>query len=190
MERGRLVQQGDHESLVREAGQYRDLWQKQSGFDVSHDGRQATVDGPRLRHVTLFTDLDDATLERIAGTLASEFFDAEQTVFSEGQPGDRFYLIARGQVKVTTVGPAGEDHVLDLLSDGDHFGELALIQDRPRTATIRTATPSVFLTMSRQDFLELVATTPEMSRMLEQRMTRSELNLDEWRRLLGQSAPS
>ena len=179
------MERGGHDDLFAAQGIYRRLWDKQSGFDVSRDGRTATVDGRRLRHVTLFTDLDDDTLDGIAGRLASEYYDAGETVFEEGEPGDRFYLIARGRVQV--VGPTadGTEHVLEVLNDGDHFGEMALLQDRPRTATIRTVTPSVFLTMGRDDFLKLVATTPEMARMLEQRIARSELNLEEFRRLVG-----
>jgi ATP-binding cassette subfamily B protein len=188
LDRGRIAERGTHADLFAAEGIYRRLWEKQSGFDVSHDGRTATVDGRRLRHVTLFTDLDDATLEGIAGRLTSEYYEAGETVFEQGAPGDRFYLIARGRVNV--VGPAadGEDHVLEVLSDGDHFGELALLQDRPRSATIRTVTPSVFLTVGRADFVRLVATTPEMARMLEQRIAQSELNLEEFRRLVGHAA--
>jgi ATP-binding cassette subfamily B protein len=186
---GRLVERGTHDDLFAGSGLYRTLWDKQSGFEVSRDGRQASVDPTRLRHITLFTDLDDDTLAQIALGLTSEYYEADQTVFAQGEFGDRFYLIARGQVEVIAPGADGEDHVLDILGDGDHFGELALLQDRPRTATIRTVAPSVLLTMGRDELLKLVASTPEMSRMLEQRMIRSELNLDEWRRLVSRQGP-
>jgi ATP-binding cassette, subfamily B, bacterial len=182
---GRVVEHGRHDELLAADGVYRRLWEKQSGFAVSGDGRQATVDARRLRHVTLFTDLDDETLARIAVGLTSEYYEADQTVFRQDDPGDRFYLIARGRVAVGTGTRDGPEHVLETLGDGDHFGELALLQDRPRTATLRTLAPSVFLTMDRQAFVRLVATTPEMGRMLEERMTRSEINLGEWRRLVG-----
>jgi ATP-binding cassette subfamily B protein len=185
MDAGRLVERGHHDELLAANGAYRQLWEKQSGFDVSADGRQATVDAHRLRHVTLFADLDDEMLGRIATRLTSEYYEADQTVFREGDPGDRFYLIARGRVAVEAATASGDLHVLESLGDGDHFGEIALLQDRPRTATIRTSAPSVFLTMDRRAFIELVATTPEIGRILEERMTRAELNLGEWKRLVG-----
>ena len=188
-DRGSLVQSGRHDDLLEVSGMYRTLWDKQSGFEVSSDGRQAQVNAKRLRNVTLFTDLDDDTVARIAVGLTSEYYQADHTVFTLGDAGDRFYLIARGQVAVIAPGPLGEDHVLEVLSDGDHFGELALLQDRPRTATVRTLTPSVFLTMGRAEFLDLVVSTPEMGRMLEQRMALSELNLEEWRNLIRRDAP-
>lgn len=185
-DRGVLVERGTHDELLAAAGTYRSLWDKQSGFEVSGNGRQATVDAQRLRHIALLSELDDVTLARIAGGLTSEYYDADQVVLEMGAPGDRLYLIARGRVQVVVTAPDGADHVLDTLGDGDYFGEMALLQDRPRTATIRTVTPSVFLTMGRDDFLKLVASTPGMIEVLEERMTQSELNLDEWRHLLGQ----
>jgi ATP-binding cassette subfamily B protein len=185
LDRGGLVERGRHDDLFAAQGIYRTLWDKQGGFEVSGDGRTARVDGRRLRHVTLFTDLDDDALEHIAIHLTSEYYEADQTVFEQGERGDRFYLIARGQVEVVALAADGRDHVLELLSDGDHFGELALLQDQPRTATIRTVRPSVFLTMGRDDFLKLVATMPNIARMLEQRVARSELNLEEFRHLVG-----
>ena len=185
-DRGVLVERGTHDELLAAKGTYRSLWEKQKGFEVSGNGRQATVDAQRLRHIALLSDLDDATLSRIAGGLASEYYDADQVVLEVGAPGDRFYLIARGRVQVVVTAPDGTEHVLDTLGDGDYFGEMALLQDRPRTATVRTVTPSVFLTMGRDEFLRLVASTPGMIEVLEERMTQSELNLDEWRHLLGQ----
>jgi ATP-binding cassette subfamily B protein len=185
LDHGRLVERGRHDDLFAAEGLYRTLWDKQGGFEVSGDGRTASVDGRRLRHVTLFTDLDDETLERVAVRLTSEYYEADQTVFEQGERGDRFYLIARGQVEVVGRAADGRDHVLEVLTDGDHFGELSLLHDRARTATIRTVSPSVFLTMGRDDFLKLVATTPEMAGMLEQRVARSELNLEEFRHLVG-----
>ncbi|HTW20070.1 MAG TPA: ABC transporter transmembrane domain-containing protein [Mycobacteriales bacterium] len=185
MEAGRIVERGRHDELLAAGGAYARLWEKQSGFAVSADGRQATVDAGRLRHVNLFADLDDSTLSRIAEGLTSEYYEADQVVFREGDPGDRFYLIARGRVAVETATSEGDLHLYETLGDGDHFGEVALLQDRARTATIRTIAPSVFLTMDRPSFIRLVETTPEMGRALEERMTRTEINLGEWRRLVG-----
>jgi ATP-binding cassette, subfamily B, bacterial len=188
-ERGRLVEQGSHHELLAERGVYWALWEKQSGFEVSRDGRQASVDPSRLRAITLFAGLDHEALTRIALRLTSEYFEAGQTVFTQGDAGDRFFLIARGSVAVTRVGDGDDsEHSLPPLGDGDHFGELALLHDWPRTATIRTLTPSVFLTMSRHDLRELVATTPEITRALEQALTGYELNTEE-SRSVGRARP-
>ena len=195
LDSGRLVGAGSHDELLASCDVYRELWDKQSGFEVSADGRRAAVSAERLRQIGLFADLDTDALERIAGLLTSQFYDTGERVFRAGDVGDQFYLIARGKVSVGVPAAAGdgdgaEEHVIETLGDGDHFGELALLQDRPRTATITTTAPSVLLTMSRSQFLALVARTPQMTRALEERMARSELNLEDWRRLVGQSAES
>jgi CRP-like cAMP-binding protein len=55
-----------------------------------------------------------------------------------------------------------------VLETGDHFGEIALLRDVPRTATVRTLTPCIFLTLQRAQFLELIARIPGLARALEQ----------------------
>ncbi|MGQ0464764.1 MAG: ATP-binding cassette domain-containing protein [Sporichthyaceae bacterium] len=179
MDHGRLVGQGTHDDLLRAGGVYADLWEKQSGFHVSGDGRTASVSPARLRHITLFADLADEVLARIAGLLASEYFEGDQVVFREGDEGERFFLIARGRVEVSMSDADGAERVLDRLIDGDHFGELALLQNRPRTATVRTESPSVFLTMSRSSFLLLVNSTPDVFPVLQERIARYVLNVEE-----------
>jgi ATP-binding cassette subfamily B protein len=181
LDAGRLVEQGVHEQLVTAGGIYQGLWDKQSGLEVSPDGRRATVTGARLRHIGLFAELSDDVLDRIADQFDSEHFEADQVVVTRGEPGDRFYLIARGEVAITLPGHTGGDHVLDHLSDGDHFGEMALLRDCPRNATVRTVQPSTFLTMGRQSFLDLVAANPELTRTLRYQIARAELNQEQWR---------
>jgi ATP-binding cassette, subfamily B, bacterial len=181
LDAGRLVEQGVHEQLVTAGGTYQGLWEKQAGLQVSRDGRRATVTGKRLRHITLFADLSDDVLDRIADQFDSEYFEADQVVVACGEPGDRFYLIARGEVAITVPGHAGGEEVLNHLSDGDNFGEVALLRDSPRMATVRTVAPSIFLTMGRDHFLELVAANPELTRTLQHQMVRAELCEEEWR---------
>ena len=189
LDQGELVGAGRHADLIDACEPYRRLWEKQSGFVVSSDGRRASVSADRLGQIALLADLGPTALEHVATLLTSEYFEAGETVFQQGDDGDRFYLIARGKVSVTVPEADGGDHEIERLGDGDHFGELALIHGRPRTATLRTLTPSVFLTMSRSQFLALVAEFPEMTRALEERMARSELNLEDWRRLIGHDEP-
>lgn len=186
LDNGSLVGRGRHPELLESCRTYRTLWEKQSGFAVSADGRWASVEPYRLRMVNLFAALDDRALEQLAAQLTSEFVDAGDVIFRRGDPGDRFYLIARGRVSVLAAGEDGqEDYLLDRLGDGDHFGEIALLQDRPRTATIRAEVPTVLLSMSRDQFLELVASMPEIAPALEERMAQSESHLAAWRARLA-----
>lgn len=186
MDNGQLVEQGPHDVLLARQGMYHELWQKQSGFEVSKDGRQARVEAARLRHVALFADLDEATLEQVVPQFQSEYFEAGQTVFNQGDEGDKFYLVVRGQVEVLAGGADGEMHPLEVLDDGDHFGEMALLQGRPRNATIRTMINCLFLTMSREQFLQLLARLPQITPALERRIAQSTLNLQVWKQGVGE----
>jgi ATP-binding cassette subfamily B protein len=84
---------------------------------------------------------------------------------------DKFYIIVRGFVQVTT-GTNGTERVLVVLQDGDHFGEIALLQDVPRTATIGTRTASLFVTLSRDQLLRLAETVPQLCTVLHEEIAR------------------
>lgn len=80
LQAGRLVQAGNHHELLQQEGLYAQLWQKQNSFEISADGRQATVQAAYLRHVTLFADLDLATLATLARRFSPEYVTEGQTV--------------------------------------------------------------------------------------------------------------
>jgi len=84
-------------------------------------------------------------------------------VLHEGDSGDRFYIIVRGRVAVLKNSPSGEIRKLAVLETGDHFGEIALLSSVPRTASVRTLTPCIFLTLSRSQFLGVLDKAPELS---------------------------
>ncbi|HNB50919.1 MAG TPA: ATP-binding cassette domain-containing protein [Anaerolineales bacterium] len=170
MHQGKLAEQGTHDQLMKMKGVYYELWQKQSGFDVSKDGRFARVDAKRLSAITLFANLSDEICEEAASQFHSEYYDPGQTVIYQGEEGDKFYLIVRGQVKIHATDRQGVDHFIEVLEDGDHFGEMALLTERPRNATVETIAPCLFLTMSRDNLLGLLRDHPEMMGVLQARM--------------------
>jgi ATP-binding cassette subfamily B protein len=173
---GHLVEQGYHQELLASQGIYTQLWEKQSGFVISEDGANATVDAARLRAIPLLAELDEALRTEIARRFVTERFPADRLVVHEGDPGDKFYIIVRGSVRVTTR-TKGPERELAVLQDGDHFGEIALLQDVPRTATIRTRTDSLFVTLSRDLLMRLMETAPQLRAILHeevaQRLARS-----------------
>ena len=106
-------------------------------------------------------------LAEIARRFVTERYPADRLVVHEGDPGDKFYIIVRGAVRVTTAA-TGVEQELAVLQDGDHFGEIALLQDVPRTATIHTRMPSLFVTLTREQLLRLMESAPQLRSVLEQ----------------------
>jgi len=178
MVNGSLAESGSHELLLRTGRVYPELWAKQSGFTVSAKGDWATVDSKRLRTLPLLNKLPADVLDSVAQQFHPESYQADREVVHEGDPGDRFYLIARGEVSVTVQQPDGARRRIALLRDGDHFGEIALLHNLPRMATVRTTCPTILLSVQQRQFLKLIEGAPDL---------RDALVLEAGRRL-GQAA--
>ena len=104
-----------------------------------------------LTSVPIFAPLPGASLEHLAGRLVPLRLDPGTVIVRQGDAGDRFYIIAEGEVEISA-----EDFPLSELSAGGYFGEIALIRDVPRTATVIAKTPVVLYALDREDFLAAV----------------------------------
>ena len=108
-----------------------------------------------LTAVPIFAPLPGTSLEHLAGRLVPLRIDPGDVVVRQGDTGDRFYIVAEGEVEVTEDGkPISE------LSAGGYFGEIALIRDVPRTATVTARTSVVLYALDRDDFLAAVTGHP------------------------------
>jgi hypothetical protein len=127
-----------------------------------------TVDGrPRvavdeLRQVSLFRDLDAEAIEAITEALQVESHEAGTVLITEGEMGDKFYLLAEGAVEASMRGSRGQKLRIAVLGAGDIFGESALLSDEPRSATVTVLAPSRSLTLSRTQFEALMASHPDL----------------------------
>jgi MFS family permease len=104
-----------------------------------------------LTGVPIFAPLPGAALEHIAGRLVPLRIEPGTVVVREGDAGDRFYVIVDGEVEVTAEGKP-----VSTLGPGGYFGEIALLKDVPRTATVTAKTPLVLYGLEREDFLATV----------------------------------
>ena len=93
-------------------------------------------------------------------------YPAEVNVIRQGSAGDRYFLIAKGEVEIYEVTPTGESLPLRTLHSGEHFGEIALLKGIPRTASVRTLMPCEFLVFSREEFFSLLQQSPRLSESL------------------------
>jgi len=161
MDRGRLVEQGRHDELLALGGVYSKLWDKQHGFVIADDGG-ARVEASRLHSIPMLQSLDKDVLAALADIFITERCPADREVFREGDPGDKLYIVARGRLTVWVKTPEGGEKQIRTTDDGDHFGEIALMEDTTRTATVRTNTECTFLTLARDPFLKLLQREPKL----------------------------
>ena len=106
---------------------------------------------PFLAGSPLFTGLPRRLLARLATRFFEKVYHPGETVFEEGDPGRALFVVVEGAVEITRATPQGP-YVLNTLGPGDAFGELALIDDFPRSATARVATPGRLLILYKSDF--------------------------------------
>ncbi|NUM44152.1 MAG: ATP-binding cassette domain-containing protein [Anaerolineales bacterium] len=175
LDQGQVVEAGPHAALVNNAGLYARFWQLQSGFTISADGRMAEVRPDRLRAVPLFEHLDLALLETIAGQFTASNYEPGQYIFRQGDPGARFYIIVRGKIAIQFTGFDGKQIDLDVLHDGDYFGEIALLQDSPRGASIKVLLPTLTLSLERTQFLKLVEQSSAVRQAVQDAATKRNL---------------
>ncbi|MDG0794991.1 cyclic nucleotide-binding domain-containing protein [Cohnella ginsengisoli] len=83
--------------------------------------------------------------------------------------GDKFYVIVHGKVEVLKKDDDGEDRPVAVLTDGDFFGEVALLRSVPRTATVNTLTPVVCVTLQREFFQSFVQRSPHVAAFMNLR---------------------
>lgn len=167
LDQGRLVESGRHDVLLQRDGPYRRLWEKQSGVQLNQAGDQASVSPEWLRRVKLFEPLDEAMLQRTAQLFATERHPAGRMIIHQGDHGDRFYILVRGAVEVVVEDGHGQERPVAVFEDGDHFGEIALLRDIPRTASVRTLAPCTLLSLQRQQFDLLLERAPALRARME-----------------------
>jgi len=102
--------------------------------------------------VPLFAPLSLGTLENVSRRLDEVEVSAGHAVVREGEPGERFYVIAEGEFEASN-----SRGTFPLLGEGDVFGEIALLRDIPRTATVTARTDGLLYALDRESFLAAVA---------------------------------
>ncbi|MGZ7040820.1 MAG: Crp/Fnr family transcriptional regulator, partial [Thermoanaerobaculia bacterium] len=110
-----------------------------------------------FRKFALFEELDDRELGSIAAVAKPRRYAKDDVVFHADESGDVFCLIKEGQVKITMISPEGKEIILSMLGPGEFFGEMSLLDDEPRSATVIAMEPLELVTIWRADFLTILA---------------------------------
>ncbi len=108
-----------------------------------------------LRQVALFADLDDAELARVSEISREQVYQPSQTIFKEGEPGNRLFLILEGGVRISRDIPGSGEEALAVLKPGACFGEMAVFDRSERSTDAISHGGCRLLTISRAD-LEIV----------------------------------
>jgi MFS family permease len=121
----------------------------------------------RLVRIPIFAGLPAARLDAALARVEVRPVRAGEVVIREGEPPDRFYVIADGSFAVTQAGPGGAEQRLRTLGPDGIFGEIGLLTGRPRSATVAAETDGTLLSLEGPEFLELVGSGPGVgSRLL------------------------
>src|ERR671931_1295618 len=105
-----------------------------------------------LATVPLLQGLDDAELTRLAELMRERSYPKGSIILFEDDPGDSLFIVRSGRVKVVLVGEDGREVILGVLGIGQHFGELALIDEQPRSAHVIAMEDASMIVLRREDF--------------------------------------
>jgi len=127
-----------------------------------------------LRTIPLFAAVSDEDLASIASLRIERRFPKNQTIVEEGLSGDYMYVIREGRVKVSKLSGDGREKILEMLEAGAFFGEMSLFDSAPRSASVKALTEVRILALARNDFLNVLRRSPDLSlaviRVLTQRL--------------------
>jgi len=116
-----------------------------------------------LRRVPLFSGLTESQLEQLAAGSARRSYPKGRTIVSEGEPSQSMYILLAGRAKVQRSDSEGKEVILAVLGSGEFFGEMSLIDDAPRSASVITLEPCEFMAVSKEAFKAMLAQSPEVS---------------------------
>jgi CRP-like cAMP-binding protein len=130
-----------------------------------------------LRTVPIFSELSDQDISSLAHLAIRKRYPKDTVVFFENEEGDFFFTILEGRIKVTILGDDGREVILSVLGPGDFFGEMALLDNEPRSATAIAVEESELLSLHRNDFQSVLndnrSITTALIRVLSARLRRA-----------------
>jgi CRP/FNR family cyclic AMP-dependent transcriptional regulator len=125
-----------------------------------------------LATVPLLGQIPAEELQRFAEVTRDKQYPKGSVILFEDDPGDSLYIVREGRVKVVLVGEDGREVILGVLGVGEHFGELSLIDDQPRSAHVIAMEDSLLLVLRRDDFRRRVEATPAVAWALLSELSR------------------
>ncbi len=125
-----------------------------------------------LKTIPLFADLEDEELQTIVSHAATKSFPKNAIIINEGDDTNSLYIIHSGKVKAFLSNEDGKEVILRIMKPSDYFGELSILDNAPRSASIMTMEPCKFSIISKDAFDKILDAHPEMARKLVAELTR------------------
>jgi CRP/FNR family cyclic AMP-dependent transcriptional regulator len=119
-------------------------------------------DSDLLSKVPLFASTRPVYLSEIVRRVTNRNYRRNEVIFHQDDPGTTLHVIKKGQVKINTISPEGEEAILAILAEGDFFGELSLLDGKPRSANAVAMQATQTLALQSQDFMDILGKHPEM----------------------------
>lgn len=116
-----------------------------------------------LKDIVLFKDLTTFEIIKVNKVTKTRNLKSDEVIFREGTTGDSLYIVKSGSVRVTKLDEGGEEKVLAILNPGDHFGEIALVDNHPRSATVIANEDSELIQIQAEDFNKLLENDKEIA---------------------------
>jgi CRP-like cAMP-binding protein len=113
-----------------------------------------------LERNSLFRGLHTAILEQISRLCVRRSYPQDAVIFSQSDPGDALFGVLTGRIRISTSSAAGREVFLNIMEPGDSFGEIALLDGQPRTATATAMSAAELIMITRTQFLPLLASNP------------------------------
>lgn len=115
-----------------------------------------------LRRVPLFSGLTEAQIERLAAGSVRRNFPKGRVIVTEGEPSQSLYILLSGRAKVQRSDTEGKEVILAVIGPGECFGEMSLIDESPRSASVITTESSDFMSINKDSFKSMMMSSPEI----------------------------
>ena len=116
-----------------------------------------------LKDTVIFKDLTTFEIIKVNKVTKTRNYKSDEVIFNEGAIGDSLYIVKAGSVRVTKIEDGNEEKVLAILNPGDHFGEIALVDKHPRSATVIANEEAELIQIQAEDFNKLLESDREIA---------------------------
>jgi CRP/FNR family cyclic AMP-dependent transcriptional regulator len=136
------------------------------------------MDSEFFKQIPLFSELSDRELEKIIQVATKQKYHKDNIILIEEEVGSTMFIILSGRVKISRISDDGREVILSILSEGDFFGEMSLLDGHTRSASVTAIEESELLVIRREEFLQILRDFPQIAinllKELAQRIRKSD----------------